>query len=152
MTVQGADASPLQVQQSGLLIRVRVAGQQHGLHSGKMCIRDRLRQVSALLLDVHGQHEHQSLMDEKRHLDFLDGFAGEAIKADAERVAQLYGAWHKTRTELERLRRNEAERERRIDMLRYQIQELKSALSLIHIFAFTRRRFHGKIKDTTERL
>ena|GEM_PF-7117083 len=34
MTVQGADASPLQFQQSGLLIRVMVAGQQHGLHSG----------------------------------------------------------------------------------------------------------------------
>lgn len=86
-----------------------------------------LKQVSALLLDIHGQHEHQSLMDERRHLEYLDDFAGEAIKADCQKVAACYKSWYATRSALEKLRRNAAERERRIDMLRYQIKELKSA-------------------------
>ena len=86
-----------------------------------------LRRVSALLLDIHGQHEHQSLMDEKQHLAYLDEFAGDALQADKRCVQDAYRAWYRTRGALEKLRRNAAERERRIDMLRYQIREIKSA-------------------------
>ena len=86
-----------------------------------------VRQISALLLDIHGQHEHQFLMDEKHHLSYLDDFAGEALAAHKQRVSETYKAWHRTRSALEKLRRNAAERERRIDMLRYQIKELKGA-------------------------
>lgn len=86
-----------------------------------------LKQISALLLDIHGQHEHQSLLDEKRHLSFLDAFGGKLLQEKRAQVAALYGEWRKTRTELEHLLSDAAERERRTDMLRYQVNEIDTA-------------------------
>lgn len=86
-----------------------------------------LKRVSALLLDIHGQHEHQSLLDERRHLAFLDGFGGVLLEELRAQVASLYAAWRATRQELERLLADAADRERRMDMLRYQVQEIDAA-------------------------
>ena len=86
-----------------------------------------LKRVSALLLDIHGQHEHQSLLDERRHLAFLDGFGGVRLEELRAQVASLYAAWRATRQELERLLADAADRERRMDMLRYQVQEIDAA-------------------------
>ena len=49
-----------------------------------------LRQLTAMLMDIHGQHEHQALMNPARHLDFLDAFGGEGHLAARESVAQLH--------------------------------------------------------------
>ncbi len=86
-----------------------------------------LKRVSALLLDLHGQHEHQSLLDERRHLAFLDGFGGARLDELRAQVASLYGAWRGTRMQLDRLLADAADRERRMDMLRYQVQEIDAA-------------------------
>lgn len=86
-----------------------------------------LKRVSALLLDLHGQHEHQSLLDERRHLAFLDGFGGARLDELRAQVASLYGAWRGTRLQLDRLLADAADRERRMDMLRYQVHEIDAA-------------------------
>lgn len=86
-----------------------------------------LKQISALLLDIHGQHEHQSLLNERRHLAFLDGFGGTQLGERRAEVARLYAQWRTTREELERLLSDAAQRERRTDMLRYQVNEIDAA-------------------------
>lgn len=86
-----------------------------------------LKQISSLLLDIHGQHEHQSLMDDKRHLSFLDNFAGKTIEEDLLRVKESYHAYRAIQSELNKLKTDASERERRIDMLSFQFQELKGA-------------------------
>ena len=86
-----------------------------------------LRQVSAQLLDIHGQHEHQLLLDSRNHIAYLDEFAAEEIGPLLEQNAQRYSAWRTSAQKLAKLRRSVAEREQRIDMLRFQLEELRSA-------------------------
>jgi len=86
-----------------------------------------LRQVSAQLLDIHGQHEHQLLLDSKNHIGYLDEYAADEIHPLLERCGAAYAAWRSCAQKLSRLRRSTSEREQRIDMLRFQLDELKSA-------------------------
>ena len=86
-----------------------------------------LRRVSAQLLDLHGQHEHQLLLDSRNHVDYLDAFGGEELTAARARVRTAYEAWRDAAGKLARLRQNVAEREQRIDMLRFQTEELRAA-------------------------
>ena len=86
-----------------------------------------LRQVSAQLLDIHGQHEHQLLLDSKNHISYLDAYASDEIQPLLERCEGAYAAWRSCAQKLSRLRRSVSEREQRIDMLRFQLEELKNA-------------------------
>ena len=86
-----------------------------------------LRLVSAQLLDIHGQHEHQLLLDNKNHLSYLDNYAADEVHELLNQCAVLYDAWRAAGQKLNRLRKSVAQREQRIDMLRFQLEELKSA-------------------------
>ena len=86
-----------------------------------------LRLVSAQLLDIHGQHEHQLLLDNKNHLSYLDNYAADEVRDLLEKCAKLYDAWRASGQKLNRLRKSIAQREQRIDMLRFQLEELKGA-------------------------
>ena len=84
-----------------------------------------LRQIGRLLVDIHGQSEHLSLLDSKSHLDFLDSYAhtldlrhGFNIKA-----TELY----KVEQELKALEKDEKERARREEFLRFQLEEISRA-------------------------
>jgi DNA repair protein RecN (Recombination protein N) len=82
-------------------------------------------QVGERLVDIHGQSEHLSLLRVKEHLNFLDRYAGLQGQraAVAERVRTLRGV----RDELAALRRDERELARRVDLLQYQVAEIKDA-------------------------
>ena len=86
-----------------------------------------LRQVSAQLLDIHGQHEHQLLLDSKNHIGYLDEYAADEIQPLLEQNQHAYTTWKQTAQKLSRLRKSVAEREQRIDMLRFQLEELRNA-------------------------
>ena len=86
-----------------------------------------LKQVSAQLLDIHGQHEHQLLLDSRNHMGYLDAYAADEIGPLLDEVGERYAAWRAAAQKLSRLRRSVAEREQRIDMLRFQLEELKGA-------------------------
>lgn len=81
-----------------------------------------LRQLGSQLVDLHGQHEHQALLDPEAHLDLLDRFAG---LLDARHgVAEAHAGWLATRDELDAIRRQERDKEQRADYLRFQAQEI----------------------------
>lgn len=86
-----------------------------------------LKSITALLMEVHGQHEHQSLMNTANHMGFLDSFGDEAHQARIESVAEAYKRRNAVRTELKTLMKDAAERERLTDILRFQINEIDSA-------------------------
>ena len=86
-----------------------------------------LKQLTALLMDVHGQHEHQALMNPARHLDFLDDFGGRAHADARDEVARLFAARSKIAGELKRLMNDVSEQERLGDMLSFQAQEISAA-------------------------
>jgi len=86
-----------------------------------------LRQVAEALLDMHGQHEHQSLLDVRRHLAYLDAYGDAAHAGLVAGVREAYQAWREAAKELARLRERMQERDARLDLLRYQLSELDGA-------------------------
>ncbi len=89
------------------------------------CTAAQLRRVGMALLNIHGQHDGQQLLDEKEHIRYLDSFG----KVDAPMAAyrNAYDALRKLHRQMESLRIDEAERERRIDTLQREIAELERA-------------------------
>ena len=84
-----------------------------------------LQQVGCLLVDIHGQSEHLSLLRVSSHLDLLDEFAG--LGEMRRQVADKVSAVRKLRRELDALMQDEREVARRLDLLRFQVQEIESA-------------------------
>ena len=86
-----------------------------------------LRQLTAMLMDVHGQHEHQALLNPARHIGFLDEYGGAENATAREKVAGLYAARGKVAAELKKRMNDASEKERLFDMLSFQVQEIASA-------------------------
>lgn len=84
-----------------------------------------LRTVGRLLINIHGQHENQALMSVDSHMKYLDRMGGYSEKLDE--YAFIYRAYASAARELSRLRTDDAEKARRADMLRFQINEIESA-------------------------
>lgn len=106
-----------------ILRRVITAeGRSKGFINGSPCPLSSLKQLGENLLDIHGQHEHQSLMKKDAQRQLLDNFAAHRPKLDT--VAKLYRDWQIARTRLDELEQASADREDRLELLRYQVQEL----------------------------
>ena len=103
------------------------AGRNSCRVNGRMVTVAQLKRLTTLLIDIHGQHEHQSLMNEARHMDMLDGFGGEAVLSQRAMVAKTYDRYHQLQTQMLALYGSEQERARRADILRYQVNEILSA-------------------------
>ena len=77
------------------------------------------------LVDIHGQSEHLSLLQERSHLDFLDRYGG--LEAERSMLSTQVTALRAVRRELNELVRSERESSRRVDLLHYQIEEIDTA-------------------------
>jgi DNA repair protein RecN (Recombination protein N) len=83
-----------------------------------------LRELGEQLVDIHGQHEHQSLLHAAVQRQLLDNHAGQ--QAPLDDITALFDDWKATREELETVIRSGQEREARLDLLRYQLKELEA--------------------------
>ncbi len=83
-----------------------------------------LAELSQYLVDIHGQHEHQSLLREKMHLAFLDEI-GE-LQGLKRKYQGAYQRYMELGSELQAMRDKEAERKRRMDILRFQVEEIRA--------------------------
>ncbi len=86
-----------------------------------------LRSLTSHLVDIHGQHEHQSLLDSKNHMSFLDSFGDEAFLAQKEAVAEAYRNWRESSSRFSALRKENNQRIERQAFLEKQVKELDSA-------------------------
>ena len=84
-----------------------------------------LKELASLLVDIHGQNDGRQLMDEKRHLSYLDRFGvSDELRRD---YSKAYGCFCAVRDQIEALRLDEEEKERLRDRLSYRIEELEKA-------------------------
>ncbi len=104
---------------------VRANGRSVARINGRTVTTALLSEVAGLLVDVHGQGEHLSLLREREHIGLLDRYAG--LNDQAVQVSELVRRVRAVRRELESLRQDERERARRIDLLTYQVEEVGSA-------------------------
>ncbi len=87
----------------------------------------KMREVAGILIDIHGQHEHQSLLHKKKHLEILDEFAKEALAEKKEILKDRYTAYKGLLEELNRADVDEEERLREASFLEYEIKEISEA-------------------------
>ncbi|MCX7696035.1 MAG: DNA repair protein RecN [Caloramator sp.] len=87
-----------------------------------------IREISRYLIDIHGQHEHQSLLDETKHIDILDSFCGEDFKNIKTGYRELFEKLRFIEKEIDRLTQDEQLRLRKIDLLKFQVQEISDAM------------------------
>ena len=95
--------------------------------NGETVSARQLKELSELLIDIHGQHEHQSLLQKKKHLQILDAYAGkeaEELKAEA---AKLYKERKDLLAEKEESALDERERDRELELLCFEQQEIEAA-------------------------
>jgi len=110
-----------------LLIRriVSRTGRHRIYVNGEMATLAVLQELTEGLVDLCGQHEHQSLLRSQTQIELLDRYAG--LEAQTRKVSEIFSGARSIRAELERLQASEAESSKRSDFLRFQIEELKSA-------------------------
>ena len=99
-------------------------GRSRGYINGQPVPMQSLRELGEQLVDIHGQHEHQSLLRSAVQRQLLDAFGGH--QPLLTEVATLYAEWKSVQDQLDSVIRDTTERDARLDLLRYQSQELEA--------------------------
>ncbi len=86
-----------------------------------------VRELSSDLIDIHGQHEHQSLLYPKYHLQLVDDFAGEELEKKKERCRMLYQAYASASQKLKEALRDAGDRAKNMDFISFEVSEIDDA-------------------------
>lgn len=95
--------------------------------NGETVTLSQLKEVASVLIDVHGQHEHQSLLQKKKHLEILDEFAKEELGPVKEELSAAYGQWRTLKKKLNEAQLDEESRLREIALLEFELDEIEKA-------------------------
>jgi len=93
---------------------------------GKLIPVGQLKQLGQFLVDLHGQHDHQSLLDPETHVGYLDAWIGQPAYDLLNRVSASYHNTDLLRHKLAAIRQGQRDREHKLDLLRFQINEIES--------------------------
>ena len=117
----------IQIENNRVLLRrfIRDSGKSGAWINDTPVTRGDLAAFSAFLVDIHGQHEHQSLMKVSEHRKFLDSRAG--LNAEVEAFTKQYALLVSLRRQLEQYSLSESERLRKLDMSTFAVQEINDA-------------------------
>ena len=85
------------------------------------------QQLTGFLMDIHGQHEHQFLLEERRHLSFLDAYGDEKHQALLQDVKAAFAAWQETKKTLDAWQKKAVDAQERMELLSLRQKELKAA-------------------------
>lgn len=110
-----------------LIVRREITsqGRSRAFINGALATAAALKDLSNRLVELHGQHEHQQLLDPAQHLALLDGWAG--LDASRSQVAAAFSSVRGLREQLDRLRMDDRERAARLDLVEFQLNELQKA-------------------------
>ncbi len=95
--------------------------------NGRLVTVNELKDFMKQVIDIHGQNENQTLLDSASHIDYLDNFIGEKVKKIKQEYYLLYQKNAKLQKELTENYGDEKEKQRRLDLLQYQIKEIQMA-------------------------
>lgn len=110
-----------------ILSRKIISGRAVGRVNGEAVSVSRMKEVASLLIDIHGQHEHQSLLSKKKHLDILDEYAKQEIGNQKEVVAEAYQNYRTLMEEWKHSNVDAEERARELSFLEYEVKEIEDA-------------------------
>lgn len=110
-----------------ILSRKITAQRAIGRINGETVSVSRMKEAAALLIDIHGQHEHQSLLSKKKHLEILDAYAKEQLKEKKGELSATYQEYRRLKEEWEHSRLGEEEQKRELSFLEYEVKEIRDA-------------------------
>lgn len=95
--------------------------------NGETVTARQVKELAELLIDIHGQHEHQSLLHKKKHMEILDSYCGEAYRHPAETVAQLYKECKSLRKTIDEETMDGEAKAREQSLAEFELQEIENA-------------------------
>ncbi len=110
-----------------IISRRLINGRSISKVNGETVTLTQVRELASLLIDIHGQHEHQSLLHKKNHLQILDEYAKEKLAPYKEQGAEIYARYAKIRKKLEASTLDEAAKKKESDFLQFEIEEIDRA-------------------------
>lgn len=110
-----------------ILSRKMTSGKSVARINGTAVSASVLKEVASLLIDIHGQHEHQSLLSKKKHLDILDAYAKQEIGAKKEQLSIAFADYKKCKEEWNTSNLDAEERARELSFLEFEIKEIEEA-------------------------
>ncbi len=107
---------------------INVNGKNMCKINGRMVTVNELKDFMKQFIEIHGQNDNQNLLDSKLHLKYLDGFIGtDTLGEDKETYKTLYNRYLEIKEELKQNYGDDKERQRKLDLLRYQTEEIEQA-------------------------
>ena len=126
---QSAEAMEIPVEDDGIIIIQRKI--QPGRNLFKICgetvTAKQIRALSELLIDIHGQHEHQSLLYKRNHMEILDSFAGEELAVIREELRERYQQYGKLKKELAEFCVDDGAKAKELSLAEFEYQEIEEA-------------------------
>jgi DNA repair protein RecN (Recombination protein N) len=101
-------------------------GRSQARINGKSVPVATLKEVGTQIVDLHGQHQHQDLLNQETHVGYLDSWIGTECETLKAEVGKQYSRWSEAKRKYEALQKGVQEREQRLDMLRFQVNEIES--------------------------
>lgn len=95
--------------------------------NGETVTLSQLKEAASLLIDVHGQHEHQSLLQKKKHLEILDEFAKEELSDVKQELQKAWKRWKDLEEKLAEAQMDEESRRRELSFLEFEAEEIEKA-------------------------
>ncbi|MGN0306179.1 MAG: DNA repair protein RecN [Lachnospiraceae bacterium] len=96
--------------------------------NGVTVSQKQLRELASLLINIHGQHENQTLLDDKKYSEILDGYVGEPVDILKNKLKETYASYIKVKKELDNSEIDEKEKAREIALSSFEIEEIKEAV------------------------
>ena len=121
------DEAGFELEDGELLIQreISTTGKNKCRINGRPATVSTLKEIGVQLINIHGQHESYELMSPELHISYIDKLAG--LESEIEAYQEVYKKYKKLSAELKKATVDESERERKIDLLEYQIDELEDA-------------------------
>ena len=110
-----------------ILSRKITGGRSVAKINGESVPASRLKEAAGCLIDIHGQHEHQSLLHASKHLEYLDDYAGEKLEEKKRSLAGAYKAYTACKKQLEEQCTDKEEQARELSFLEYEVSEILAA-------------------------
>ena len=127
-TIEAIRALDIEMEDDTVILSRKITGGRAiGRINGEAVSASKMKAVASLLIDIHGQHEHQSLLSKKKHLEILDTFAKESLGDKKEKLAQCYQEYRILKDELEHANLDGEERARELSFLEYEVKEIEDA-------------------------
>lgn len=127
-TLEAVRALGIEVEDETIILSRKItAGRAIARINGEAVSASKMKEAAALLIDIHGQHEHQSLLSKRKHLEILDLFAKDLLREQKQKLSVCYREYRKLLGELEQSDSDTEERTRELSFLEYEVKEIEDA-------------------------